>query len=73
MGNGIFALAPNRMGHAFANRGVDHLTANWGHGVDLLKPKPLVEEKEDKTKTMLNSLRVSKAREFGKKKTEVGF
>lgn len=65
---GINALAPNRMGHFHSNRGMEFLTSNRGYGVDLVNPKPST-AKTDK----LNSLRVSSARQFGKKKTQVGF
>jgi hypothetical protein len=70
MSNGIMAFAPNRLGHSMSNRGIERLTKNWGHGVGLLGPKPPVDEKE---KSPMNSLRVSTARQVGKKKTELGF
>lgn len=70
--NGIFAFAPNRMGHNFSNRGVEHLIANRGHGVDRLKPKLPVEDEKESNPGM-NKIRVSTARQSGKKKTEVGF
>lgn len=71
--NGIFALAPSRLGDSMSNRGVERIGVNYGHGVDLLRPKPLIDEKKNDTTSKINSLRVSKAREFGRKKTELGW
>lgn len=70
MSNGIMAFAPNRLGNSMSNRGVERLISNWGHGVGLLGPKPLVDAND---KSPMNSLRVSTARQVGKKKTELGF
>ena len=70
MANGIFALAPNRLGHSMSNRGMETITTNRGHGVGLLGPKVPVDEKE---KGPMNAIRVSTARQAGKKKTELGF
>jgi len=70
MSNGIMAFAPNRLGHSMSNRGMEFITSNRGHGVGLLEPKVPVDEKE---KGPMNSLRVSTARQVGKKKTELGW
>lgn len=62
-------LEPNRLGDTVLNRGVESLVANYGFGVPEAQGKPeTIGPDEHKHKT-----RVAKAREFGKKKEEVGF
>jgi len=63
-------LRQNSVGSLCDNRGAEFLEHNAG--AEHVHPKD-EEEEEEKDKGPMNKMRVSKAREFGKKKTEVGF
>lgn len=68
-------LAPNTMGSALANSGVEGLTANYGYGVaEATKANPQAEaDQKTSANPKMDELRIAKAREFGLTKQTVGF
>jgi hypothetical protein len=65
-------LRQNNIGSLLDNRGAEMLSHNAG--AEHVNPKDEEEEEEEeKGKGPMNKLRLAKAKEFGKKKTEVGF
>ena len=74
-------LAPNYMGDNLSNIGLDELVKNRGFGVReaMTANSQGMAQKDDDTAPgstqakAKNDLRVAKAREFGRPKTQVGF
>jgi len=69
--NPLDILAPNYLGYEVSNSNVESIVQNYGYGVAEVNPKKMEQSRD--TSGPLNKLRVAKAREFGKPKTEVGF
>jgi len=79
--NDLDVLAPNYMGDQLSNIGVDELVKNRGFGVrEAVTANSQATAQKDGNASpgstqakAMNDLRVAKAREFGKPKTQVGF
>lgn len=73
----VEVLAPNNMGTMFANYGVGELVMNRGLGVaeaQNTNQRAMTQRAESANpQQQRDRMRIAKAREFGMKKTEVGF
>lgn len=78
MANGTMIIAPNLKGNIGVNTGLEQLISNYGYGVtEATRTRKEAQEIRSKvanpTNPSIDKLRTASARQFGRKKEQVGF